>query len=378
MKAAVLEDVATLVVREAPDPRPREDEAVVRIRAVGVCGTDLHLFQGHANYRFDAAGKLVPLREMPQILGHEFMGEVVETGRAVRDLKVGDRVICDQGLNCHSQNISPLCRYCATGDSHQCAHYLEHGITIPTGALCEYLAIAAVNCVRIERDVADVRAALSEPLGCVLHSSRRVEVSAARFTFDGAEPIRNVLICGAGPAGLLFLQYLRQVRRFDGLILITDLRDNNLALAKRFGGTALNVNKVDVIEAVRDATRGALIHYLIESAGNPIIFAQMPSLLAKQATVLFYGHGHRGGDLGLMDNILFLEPTMVASVGASGGFDADGRPAIYRRALELVSSGTIEVEPFVTHRYAGLENIHWAFERDFQQPDYIKGVMLEG
>jgi L-iditol 2-dehydrogenase len=114
---------------------------------------------------------------------------------------------------------------------------------------------------------------------------------------------------------------------------------------------------------------------LIEACGNSVIFEQIPSLLRKQGTILLYGHGHKGRDIGLMANVLFLEPTLVGAVGASGGFDRDGRPATYQRALELISSGKIRVEPFVTHRYHALEEVHQAFQHDFEQPDYIKGVL---
>src|SRR5438445_260147 len=84
---------------------------------------------------------------------------------------------------------------------------------------------------------------------------------------------------------------------------------------------------------------------------------------------------HRAGnELNLLDPIAFVEPTLVFSIGASGGFDPDGRPTIYRRALELVSSGKVLVLPSVTHRYRALDQIHKAFEEDFMRQDYIKGV----
>ena len=206
MKAAVLEDVEKLVVRQVPDPELAPREVLIRVRAVGVCGTDLHLFRGHGNYNLDPRGRIIPLAEQPQILGHEFSGEIVEVGREVRDLKNGDRVLCDQGRNCISQQRSPLCSYCATGDSHQCEYYGEHGITGLPGALAEYIAMPAVNCIKLPDDMPIELGALVEPLGCVLHSGHRVERADQRYTFDGAERIKNVLICGAGPAGLLFLQ----------------------------------------------------------------------------------------------------------------------------------------------------------------------------
>lgn len=374
MKAAVLEDVEKLVVREVPDPTLAPNEVMLKVKAVGVCGTDLHIYKGHGNYNLDAQGRQIPFAEQPQILGHEFSGEVLEVGKEVTDLKPGDRVLCDQGINCVSRRQKALCEYCATGDSHQCQFYGEHGITGLQGALAEYIAMPAPNCL-LSNGVPMDWAALVEPVGCVLHSSERVRQASARYTFDGDERIRNILICGAGPAGIYFLQYLRNVVHFDGLILVSDLREINLDLVRKFGGTPVNVAQQDLREAVQELTHGEKIHYLIEACGNSIIFEQMPSLIRKQATVLLYGHGHQGRDISVLGNILFLEPVFVAAVGASGGFDPDGRPTTYRRARELVSSGAIQVAPLVTHRYTSLDEIPRAFAQDFHRKDYIKGIL---
>lgn len=231
MKAAVLEDVEKLVVRDVPDPRVPPNEVLLRVQAVGVCGTDFHIYSGRGNYNLDARGKPVPFSQQPQILGHEFSGEVVEVGREVKDLKSGDRVLCDQGRNCYSYGYDPPCVYCASGDSHQCVHYQEHGITGAPGALAEAIVMPAVNCLKT--DLPPEQAALVEPLGCILHCSERAERAQARYTFGGEDRIRHILVCGAGPAGLLFLQYLRNVKRFDGSILVTDVRDKNLELARQ-------------------------------------------------------------------------------------------------------------------------------------------------
>src|SRR5207253_799795 len=161
MRAAVLEGVEKMVVRKVVDPAPLPNEVLLRVKAVGVCGTDLHLFRGHGNYHLDSRGRPIPLEEQPQILGHEFSVEVVEAG---------------------------------------------------------------------------------------------------------PEPIRNILICGAGPAGLLFLEYLRNVKNFPGLILTSDVREKNLELARRFGGTPVNVAEKDLAEAVTELTHGERVHYLIEAA----------------------------------------------------------------------------------------------------------------
>ncbi|MGE5325703.1 MAG: zinc-binding dehydrogenase, partial [Deltaproteobacteria bacterium] len=211
--------------------------------------------------------------------------------------------------------------------------------------------------------------------GCILHSSGRVETAHARYTLGGPERIATILIFGSGPAGLLFLQYLRNVRKFDGKIIVADVRDNNLQIAQRLGATTLNPTRQKLIESVREETNGKGVQYVIEACGSAAVYEDIPKLLCKQGTLLIYGAGHKGRDFGMIDPILFIEPTVVVSVGASGGFDPDGRPSTYRNALELVSSGLVQTGPFVTHRYNSLDEIHTAFEKDFERPDYIKGVL---
>src|SRR5439155_27359007 len=99
MKAAVLEDVAQMTVRGVPDPEVAPRDALIRVGAVGVCRTDLHLFQGHGNYNFDPQGRPIPLTVQPQILGHELSGAILEEGREVKDWNPGDRAGGDQALN---------------------------------------------------------------------------------------------------------------------------------------------------------------------------------------------------------------------------------------------------------------------------------------
>jgi threonine dehydrogenase-like Zn-dependent dehydrogenase len=153
MRACVLRDVGTLEVTDVPRPVGGPHDVLVRVGAVGLCGTDLHIFGGEANYNTDDRGRPIPLAQEPQILGHEIAGVVEEAGSEVRDLKAGDRVVLDQGLSCVSRRREALCEYCATGDSHQCAFYREHGISGLPGGLAELIAVPARNAVRIESDL---------------------------------------------------------------------------------------------------------------------------------------------------------------------------------------------------------------------------------
>src|SRR5213075_43393 len=117
-----------------------------------------------------------------------------------------------QGLNCMSMRRDALCEYCRTGDSHQCEFYGEHGITGLPGGLADFIAIPAVNAVRVRSSLDATKAALVEPLACIIHSSETVAQANTRYAINAAEAgrrVRSMLICGAGPAGLLFVQYLR-------------------------------------------------------------------------------------------------------------------------------------------------------------------------
>jgi L-iditol 2-dehydrogenase len=371
--------VRRLEVRDVPRPVISAYEVLVRTTAVGLCGTDVHIFAGHANYNTNEYNQPIPLTVQPQILGHEISGVVEEVGSAITDLRSGDRVVIDQGLNCVSRRREMLCEYCATGNSHQCEFYREHGITGLPGGLAEFIAVPAVNAVKISAEIAPSVAALVEPLGCIIHSSDTVAKTRRRHVINAPTAdarVRSVLICGAGPAGLLFTQYLRNVLGYEGLLIVSDPNEHKRTLAKTFGANeAINVGD-DVVETVRDYTGGKGAEYLIEASGSGAVFRTIPGLICKQATVLLYGHGHSGTDLSVLSSILFKEPVLVSSAGASGGFEADGRPSVYARALGLIERKQIDVEPLITHRYKSLGEVETALSRESHSPGYVKGVVV--
>jgi L-iditol 2-dehydrogenase len=379
MRAAVLSGVGRIEVRDVPVRQPGRGDVLLHPRAVGLCGTDFHIFAGHSNYNTDARGERIPFEVEPQVLGHEIVATIVECGPGVVDLRPGEDVVVDQGINCVSASREPRCEYCATGDSHQCAFYREHGITGLQGGLAEFLTVPAVNTIRIGAGVPREHAALTEPLGCIVHASDMVARAHARYALDHpdrARRVRTVLVSGAGPAGLLFIQYLRQALGWQGRILVVDPNPMKRALARQFEAEPLDVDDDgDVIAAVQDATAGQRVEYLIDASGVGSLFREMPGIIRKQATVLLYGHGHAGVDLSVLNNVQFLEPTLVSPVGASGGFLDDGRPATYDRALDLISSGRVQVSPIITHRYTALEQVPAAFAGAHRQPDYVKGIV---
>jgi threonine dehydrogenase-like Zn-dependent dehydrogenase len=380
MKASVLYDVHRLEVRDIPRPAISPYEVLIRVTAVGLCGTDAHIFAGHANYNTNEYGQAIPLALQPQILGHEITGIVEQAGVAVTDLREGDRVVVDQGLNCVSRRREILCDYCRTENSHQCEFYREHGITGLPGGLAEFIALPAVNAVKIAAPIDAATAALVEPLGCIIHSSDTVNKARTRHDVkaESAERrMRSVLICGAGPAGLLFTQYLRNVLGYEGFLFISDPNAGKRQLAKSLGADeAIDPIGSDLVEVIHEHTGGKGVEYLIEASGSGEVFRSMPGLIRKQATVLLYGHGHSGTDLSVLNSILFKEPVLVSSVGASGGFERDGRPAVYTRALNLIEQKQIDIAPLITHRYTSFEDVEKALSSDIHSENYVKGVVV--
>ncbi len=381
MRASVLCGVERLEVRDVPAPGIAPHEVLIRVAAVGLCGTDAHIFAGHANYNTDEYGQPIPFDVQPQILGHEISGNVEAIGSEVVDLKPGDRVVVDQGLNCKSLRRANLCEYCRTGDSHQCEFYGEHGITGLPGGLAEFITVPAVNAILIRSELDLAEAALVEPLGCVIHAADAVARAKSRYHLNGASPslprVKSVLVCGAGPAGLMFVQYLRRILKYEGSLMVSEPNEGKRGLALRFGADqAIDPGDREAVEAVQDYTGGKGVDYLIEASGAGQVLAFIPGLIKKQATVLLYGHGHAGVDLSVLNNLMFREPTLITPVGASGGFESDGRPSVYLRALKFIERREIDVAPLITHRYTSLPAVQDALLKDMYTPDYVKGIVL--
>ena len=379
MRAACLVAPGRMELRSLPRPDPGPRDVLVRPLAVGLCGTDFHIVSGEANYHTDARGQPIPLERSPQVLGHEIAGLVEEVGAEVADLRAGDRVVVDQGLSCVSRARAELCEYCATGDSHQCDEYAEHGITGLPGGLAERLCVPAVNAVRIESGLQIELAALSEPLACVLHTLDVVQRTATRYRLEGkrdSDRVRTLLLTGAGPAGLLFLQVLRNALGYEETVLVSEPDAAKRALAERFGAEVIDPTTSDLAREVTERTDGRKVELLIEASGAGPLWGLVPGLTRKQATLVMYGYGHAGVGMEVLNGVQFREPVLVATTGASGGFDADGRPSVYRRALRWIEEGRIDVARLITHRYRGLDAVPGAFLGDHRLPGYVKGLAV--
>ena len=379
MNASVLVNPETLEVREVDDPTCAPRDALVRPEAIGICGSDVHIFRGHSNWNLDARGAPIPLAVEPQILGHEIVGTVVQLGAKAEGLAVGDRVVLDQGLNCRSLNRDPLCEYCATGFTHHCEHYQEHGITGLPGGFADLISIPAVNAIVIESDIPSESAAMTEPLGCVLHSLNLVQHLGTRYRFEPSsdyEIIQAITICGAGPAGQLFVQAIRSLLGFQGDLFITDPEPRKLAAAAKFGATAIALDGDEsVVDAIDRLTDGRRCEVVVDACGAPGAWVDLARILRKQGTAILYGFGRERGKGGTLDALQWQGASLITTCGASGGLEPDGRPSIYLEALDAIESGRIVVDGLITSRYSELEDLEKALGTDPSDPAHLKGVL---
>jgi len=203
--------------------------------------------------------------------------------------------------------------------------------------------------------------------------------ATSRYRFDARDPadrVRCALICGAGPAGLLFIQVLRKLYGYQGTLVVSEPDPEKRELARQFGAETIDPTTSDLVDEILTLTKGRRVEFFLDAAGVGIIFEQIPALIRIQATVLMYAHGHGGIGMEAMNAVQFRVPTLLCPCGASGGFDDDGRPSIYRKSLHLIENGTIDVGSLVTHVESGLDSVPTSFNETYGSPGYIKSVTL--
>jgi 2-desacetyl-2-hydroxyethyl bacteriochlorophyllide A dehydrogenase len=296
MRRIVLQQPGSFVASEVAAPEPKSGEALVRVRRVGVCGTDLHAFAGRQ-----------PFFDYPRVLGHELGVEVVEVPRGGHDLKPGDHCAVEPYLSCGS------CRACAAGRTNCCERLQVLGVHTD-GGMCGLIAVPVERLHRSERLSLD-QLALVETLGIGAHAVRR----------SGLRADEEVLIVGAGPIGLAVLQFALAE---SGRVRVLELNSSRRAFAERFGAETLAEPDGRLYDVVFDAT------------GSPP---------AMEASFQHVAHGGRLVFVGLVqarisfDDPLFhrREMTLLASRNSAG---------LFPRIMGMIERGEIDTTPWVTHR----------------------------
>jgi L-iditol 2-dehydrogenase len=344
MKAAVLHANEDLRYEEYPSPIPGEDEVLVRVRATGICGSDVPRVLYNGAHFF------------PIVLGHEFSGDVVETGARVSTVKVGDRVAVAPLLPCHQ------CADCQRGDYSQCKRYSFIGSRVQ-GSFAEYVKAPEKNVVKFGDAVSYEQGALFEPSTVALHGLMRVP-------YRGGE---DVAVLGGGTIGLFTAQWARiyGARR----VFVFDIDDDRLALARRLGAdVTVNTLKEGFKEAAMEATRGRGFGYVYETAGADATMKLAFELAANKAGVSFIGTPTRDLVLPpkLLENILRKEFTLTGSwMSYSAPFPGNE----WELTAHFFASGALKFDEGLIYRKLPLSDIWKGFEM-YKTPGAVKGKIM--
>jgi len=327
MIAALLYGVKDLKIEKIDKPHVGSGEILVKVKAATTCGTDLKIFQ---------RGYVEGVIKLPTVFGHEWAGDIVEVGEGVTWLKEGMRV--------RSGNSAPClrCKMCQKGNYNLCENMMWLW-----GAYAEYIKVPArmvmLNTQEIPSHVTYEEAAITEPLACVLHGIEKANTRLGD----------TVAIIGAGPIGLLHLITAKKMGA--GKIIITDTVDERLQIAKELGADeTINAKHEDSVEKTRQLTDGYGADVVIEAIGLPATWEQALRMVRKGGTVLEFGGCPPGTEIKVSTELLhYGEATLLGTFHTT--------PAHFKKALNLIASGTLDVKPLVT-RKMGLEKIEKAFE----------------
>lgn len=252
MHALVYTQLNTIELRHLPIPEINSDGVLIKTRASGICHTDIEVLKGRYG---NATFPLVP--------GHEYAGEVVAIGSAVKTVSVGDRIVVDPNINCGT------CRPCVRGLTNLCETLGAYGVTT-NGGFEEFSAVHQHNIIPIG-DMPFDEAALAEPMACVLNGVRKV----------GVEGVENALIFGAGPIGLLMAIAIR-IKGVANVTLV-DVNPNRLQLARSFGFAAV-ASGPDELAAFHQN-----VDLAIDATGIPLVAQGLISYAANGGKVLYFG-----------------------------------------------------------------------------------------
>src|SRR5579872_6796162 len=235
-------------LQDMPRPKIGHNDLLIKVKKTAICGTDIHI------YNWDEwAQKTIPV---PMTVGHEFVGVVAEIGSEVQGFKVGDRVSGEGHITCGH------CRNCRAGKRHLCRNTVGVGVNRP-GCFAEYLAIPAVNAFPLPDDISDDIAAFLDPLGNATHT-------ALSFDLVG----EDVLITGAGPVGMMAVAIAKHVGARH--IVITDVNEYRLALAKKMGATvAIDTRKTSLKTVMQTLGMREGFDVGLEMSGNAAAFNDM-------------------------------------------------------------------------------------------------------
>lgn len=317
MKVALMTGIGKIEMVERPIPQPQDDEVLVKIEYVGICGSDLHYFEAGRIGDFIVKG--------PLVLGHESAGTVLEVGRNVKHLKPGDRVALEPGKTCGH------CEHCSNGRYNLCKDVVFFATPPVDGVFQEYVAHEAALCFKLPDNVDTMEGALVEPLAVGFHAAN----------MGGAHAGQVAVVFGAGAIGLVTLMALKA----EGVskVYVVDIQPKRLEKALELGATeVINGKDVDAVEKLMELTDGRGVDLAIETAGTEFTARQCLYATNKGATVVFVGYT-KSSEMTLPHGQIMDKELTIKGIFRYRH--------IYPMAIEAIADGRVPIKKLATNLF---------------------------
>lgn len=341
MKVAVMTGIGKMGFEMRPIPRVMDDEVLVKLEYVGICGSDLHY------YEKGALGDYIV--KPPFVLGHEAGGTVVEVGKNIKHLKLGDRVALEPGKTCGH------CEFCKSGRYNLCPDVIFFATPPVDGVFQEYVAHEANLCFKLPDNVSTLEGALIEPLAIGFHAAQQGE---AHFG-------QTAVVTGSGCIGLVSMMALKALGLTE--VYVTDIAPKRLQKALELGATAvINSNEVNPVEKIRELTGGRGVDLVIEASGAEICANQGIDMLLKGGTLVQVGYSD-SGMMTLNTSLLCDKEISIKTVFRYRH--------IYPLAIQAVTDGKIDLNGIVTNIF-NLDETQDAMDSSVNnKSDIVKAVI---
>ncbi|MCB6202526.1 NAD(P)-dependent alcohol dehydrogenase [Extibacter muris] len=341
MKVAVMNGIGEMGYTERPIPQAKEDEVLVKLEYVGICGSDMHY------YEMGRIGDYIV--EPPFVLGHEPGGTVVEVGKNVTHLKPGDRVALEPGKTCGR------CRFCREGKYNLCPDVVFFATPPVDGVFQEYVAHPEELCFKLPENVSTLEGALIEPLAVGFHAAKQ----------GGAHAGQTAVVFGAGCIGLVSMMALKAcgVSR----VYVVDVMQKRLDKALELGADGvINGKEDDVLALAKELTDGEGFDLAIETAGTEITTNQAIQAVRKGSNIVLVGYGKTGMMNMMMSLALDKEVTFKTVFRYRH---------IYPMAIDAVAQGKVNLKGIATHIF-DFDDIQTAMDRSVnEKSEIVKAVV---
>lgn len=341
MKALVLTDYKTLTIQDIPVPSIQDNEVLVKVHACGICGSDVHGYDG-------STGRRIP----PIVMGHEASGVIVQTGKNVSGWKIGTRVTFDSTIYCMH------CDYCRQGLYNLCDNRRVLGVSCTdyhqNGAFAEFVAIPEHILYALPDSVSFEQAALVEPVGVAFHA-----VNLVRHTLN-----ESVVVLGAGMIGLLAIQSLRLAG--VGKIIAVDVNEARLKTALEMGADHVILSDDQTPQKVKELLGQRGTDLAVDAVGISNTVATALSCTRKGGSLLLIGN--------LDPMISFgLQEAVTRQILVQGSCASNGE---YGACLDMIARGAIHVDPFISKVAPLQEGPEW-FEKLYNREGDLLKVILK-